>query len=165
MNTYEWTITQQNGTSWAVVVSAQDAERVRAHNWHIVPGKTTTYVAGWLGEGIDRRRHYLHRFLLGLAHGDKREIDHVNGNGLDNRRTNIRIGTSGLNKQNRSLDGNCNNKSGHRGIRWEADRGKWLARCCVDRKEKNLGRFDTIEEALVVLTAYRKEHMPWAPMP
>ena len=72
------------------------------------------------------------------------EVDHINGNRLDNRIANLREATRSQNE--------FAAKKG-KGIRWEPKRKKWLARIGVNWKQINLGRYATREEALA---AYKK---------
>lgn len=78
--------------------------------------------------------------ILGL------EVDHINGDGLDNRRKNLRAATKSQNRANqtRKVAGKT---SKYKGVSWSRDRRKWRADIKVDGKRKNLGRFDTQEEA------------------
>lgn len=80
-----------------------------------------------------------------LFHGEQppEEIDHRNGVRDDDRIANLRPATRAQNAEN--VKG--------RGVRFEADRGKWLARVCVDYRQINLGRFDTEAEALAAVRA------------
>jgi AP2 domain len=86
---------------------------------------------------------YLHRVLMGVSKRDV-DVDHINGNGLDNRKANLRIANASKNGMNRSRP-NKNNLSGYRGI--SLDKRTWFARLVVNRKCINLGRFKTKEEA------------------
>jgi len=83
----------------------------------------------------------MHILITGYKIG--RRVDHINGNGLDNRRSNLRIATSQQNNRNRKI---CNlNTSGFKGVR--LDRNKWRADIRIDGKRKNLGRFVNPEAA------------------
>jgi HNH endonuclease/AP2 domain len=88
---------------------------------------------------------YLHRLILG-ASADGLEVDHINGNRLDNRRVNLRPATHHVNQVNRHHR-NRRNKSGIRGVNWDKRERKWAAHICVHRKHIGLGTFHTIEEA------------------
>ena len=84
----------------------------------------------------------LHREIL--KPGPGLQVDHVDGNGLNNRRSNLRIATGGENSRNQRLA--KNNISGYKGVRWEAN--KWRARIMLNDKLKHLGYFtDPIEAA------------------
>lgn len=72
--------------------------------------------------------------------------DHINGNRLDNRRANIRYVTTQQNNHNHGKS--KKNTSGHPGVRWEADRGKWLARIKFNDRTINLGRYSNLEDAI-----------------
>lgn len=71
------------------------------------------------------------------------QVDHINGNRLDNRRSNLRLATSSQQKMNRRPTA----ASGYKGVRWHKQGKKWHARIKVDGKEVSLGLFDTAEDA------------------
>lgn len=84
---------------------------------------------------------YLHRMLLGNPEG--LEVDHISGNGLDNRRQNIRPATRGANGKNTRLY--RSNKSGVSGV---MDRGNgfevWAV---IGGRNQYVGKYSTLEEA------------------
>jgi hypothetical protein len=86
----------------------------------------------------------LHRFILDLKPGDPRETDHIDGNGLHNCRSNLRVVTHGENAQNR-LD--VGGTSRFRGVSWHKRRKKWQAHIQVDGRLKHLGYFISEEDA------------------
>lgn len=96
----------------------------------------------------------LHREVLGLVPGDGLQGDHINGDKLDCRRTNLRVGTQALNGQN------ILRTSRYRGVTFEA--GRWRARATLGGRNKHLGRFNTEQEAAVAAAAFRAQHMPFA---
>jgi len=73
----------------------------------------------------------------------KKEIDHRNGNPLDDTWSNLRLATSTQNKANQKL--RCDNKTGYKGVHRHHNR--FLARARIDGKYKYRGMFDTAEEA------------------
>jgi hypothetical protein len=79
-------------------------------------------------------------------------VDHKDGNGLNNRRGNLRSCTRKQNAANRRLA--TNNKSGYKGVHWSKTRHKWVAQIGVDKKCINLGAFiDPWEAAQAYNTA------------
>jgi hypothetical protein len=95
------------------------------------------------------RAIYMHREIMGLADDDPREPDHHNGDGLDNRRSNLRVGTHAQNGANQRKQ-RGNHSSRYIGVSFDSARGKWAAKIRANGKTRNLGRFDTEEEAVVV---------------
>lgn len=85
----------------------------------------------------------IHRLVMGCTKGDGRHIDHINGNSLDNRRSNLRDCTPSQNGEN----AHANRKGSSRFKGVSQDRGRWRARIRVKRKLYSLGHFDTEEEA------------------
>jgi hypothetical protein len=73
------------------------------------------------------------------------EVDHINGNGLDNRRVNLRICPHFKNARNRRL--NINSSSGLKGVSFELRLGKFRARISINGRLKHLGCFNTAQEA------------------
>jgi hypothetical protein len=90
------------------------------------------------------RGRYLHRLILDAPPGML--VDHINGNGLDNRRSNIRLATPSQNSVNRRFP----NKTGFRGVHLNR-KGRFVAGISSQSKtgarSQKLGTFDTAEEA------------------
>ena len=100
----------------------------------------------------------MHRVLMGLAPGDEREVDHINGERLDNRRANLRILTRAQNLQNvRSARGSA---SRYRGV-WR-NRNYWVAEVQSGGRRYFLGRFVSEEEAGRAAAACRAELLPFS---
>lgn len=90
----------------------------------------------------------LHRFLMQPP--GKTHVDHRNGNKLDNRRGNLRVTTPSINQANRQNLSKAN-KSGMRGVAYRPDlslKKPWYAQIMVNRKQRHLGLFGTVEEAI-----------------
>lgn len=85
---------------------------------------------------------YMHRFIMGAEPGQ--EIDHIDGDGLNNRRANLRFVTSAQNKWNRP---SYNGTSKYKGVSWFKTRNKWVVWIHANGKSKNLGYFLDEEEA------------------
>lgn len=85
----------------------------------------------------------LHRVILKAPKG--RIVDHINGNPLDNRRSNLRLVTLSQNAQNRKR--HKNNKSGVKGVIWHKGNKAWRASIMINGKAKHLGSFQDLQEA------------------
>jgi hypothetical protein len=102
----------------------------------------------------------MHRAILGLERGDKRMVDHRDGDGLNNTRSNLRIATASQNQQNQRLS--RASRSGFRGVSYSNHHQKWAAIARVNRQKYFLGYFDDPAKAHEVLVEWRREHMPFA---
>jgi len=113
----------------------------------------------WGGEYAARRTKnkyiLMHRLILGVKEGEY--VDHKNGDGLDNRRYNLRNCTNAENGRNRK-GLNKNNTSGFRGITRYKRTDKWLVQIMVNRKGISLGHFATKAEANKVAKLARKKY-------
>lgn len=87
----------------------------------------------------------LHRMLLNVT-DSKIQVDHINGNPLDNRRCNLRTCTNKQNMMNRFLQ--KNNTTGYKGVRKSGLKG-FRATIQVNNKKINLGSYKTIKEAAI----------------
>lgn len=103
----------------------------------------------------------LHRFLLGIPPGRAYgEVDHVNGNTLDNRRANLRFATHAQNMQNRRLA--MSRSSAFRGVSWNKRLRKWTAQGQLNGKRYWLGSFDSEAMAAEAAREWRRVHFPFA---
>lgn len=126
---------------YMALVDAADADRVNQHRWHAHVKRRTVYAQRNARKADGSRTpQYLHTFLTGYP-----QTDHINGDGLDNRRANLREATHTENSSNRRLA--RNNTSGYKGVDWHKASRKWRARVKVDRKSKHIGCYSTAEEA------------------
>ena len=77
---------------WAMVDDA-DYELVCQFNWSIKKNKHTNYA------NSRKNNIHMHRFIMGLEYGDKRQVNHKDGNGLNNQRENLEICSPMYNSQ------------------------------------------------------------------
>lgn len=102
---------------------------------------------------------YLHREVLDLPPHDPRKGDHINGDTLDCRRSNLRVVTNAQNAQNQGSRGGS---SAYRGVTWDKSRGKWMASATLNGRRTTIGRFDSELDAHRAAVVWRREHMPYA---
>lgn len=88
------------------------------------------------------KQYYLHRFLLEAPR--HMQVDHINGDGLDNRRTNLRLVTPSQNQWNRGKK--QSSRTGYKGVT-RGSNGRFLARIMHQNKQTHLGTFKTVEAA------------------
>ena len=90
---------------------------------------------------------YVHRIIWVIMTGSQpSHIDHIDGNGLNNKWTNIRSVDQSVNGKNQKI--HSSNTSGTGGITYRKDSNKWRARIMVDGKQIDLGTFKEKDEAI-----------------
>lgn len=85
---------------------------------------------------------YMHRQLMGFP--PRLEVDHINRNPLDNRKSNLRICDRAANERNKGIQ--RNNTSGFKGVSWNKASNKWMANI-YRGKSYYLGLFTNPEKA------------------
>jgi len=120
------------------IVDDEDYPRLAESEWYAIGSVSGPYAAR--DEAIVGRRQciYMHRTIAGATPTDG--VDHVNGNGLDNRRSNLRLANQSQNMGNAQLS--RANGSGFKGVTWDGARGRWQAKVMVKGRTIHLGRFD-----------------------
>ena len=111
------------------------------------------YVMIWNKE--TKQAEYFHRWLFNLKSGDKRVIDHIDGEKLNNCKTNLRLCSVSENMCNRKKCGEEIAASKFKGVRRAGAR--WTAVCQKDNKKYRLGIFDTEIEAAKAYNNKAKE--------
>lgn len=106
---------------------------------------------------IKDRYYSIHRVIFIMFYGYAPNIiDHIDGNGFNNRIENLREATPSQNQWNRKLG--KNNSSGVKGVSYDSKRKKYCASSYLDKKSKNIGRFNTLDEAKNALKEFRLKH-------
>jgi len=101
------------------------------------------------------RTEYMHRVITSAPTG--MFVDHINGNPLDNRRSNLRVCTNAENLRNRGKT--RANTSGYKGVWFNKIANFWYAALTVDGCVKNLGNYSTAEAAALAYNkAVKKYH-------
>jgi hypothetical protein len=137
------------------LVDDEDFGRVSAFKWCAKEGRHTFYgIRNTRRNDGGRTMQPLHRFILGLT-DPKRQTDHINGNGLDNRRANLRDCTVAQNMANRGPA--SHNTSGIKGVYWFPQGKRWSAQIKANGVSKFLGYFHTKAEAAEVYAKAARE--------
>lgn len=119
-----------------------ETDRPASKLWRAANGKAYRYVV-WKGKWTRA-----HRIAWCIHHGSISNamcVDHINGNGADNRIKNLRLVPVGENAKNQRLP--RTNTSGRIGVSWRKDCGKYQALAKRDGKRIHLGYFETLEAA------------------
>jgi hypothetical protein len=123
------------------VVDLADLELVSQFRWWAKPGRHATYVVTQAGHKSPEV--FLHRLIMGPPVRVK--VDHIDHDGLNNSRSNLRLATDSQNRGNsRNLHGGS---SQYKGVAWIKSERCWRAYIRVNNKATTLGRFAVEEDA------------------
>ncbi|RUR48836.1 HNH endonuclease [Vreelandella populi] len=95
-------------------------------------------------------------WMLVTGHHPPEEIDHINGDGTDNRWENLRASSREENCHNMAM--NTRNTSGVTGVGWNKRQKNWSAYCHLKGKYYSLGNFQEIDVAAMEVMEFRAEH-------
>jgi hypothetical protein len=115
---------------------------------------------------IDNKTYRAHRLAWLYIYGNfpKKGIDHINGNKADNRLINLREASDLQNGQNQH-NPTKRNTSGYLGVSWSKRENKFVAQIRVNGKGRQIGFFNTAEEAHeAYLKAKKQDHPFWIPI-
>jgi hypothetical protein len=128
------------------IIDAEDEPLVSQYRWYAQKSVSGTWYAQRTcrDEKGKKCMMSMHRFIMDAPKG--MYVDHINHDGIDNRRENLRICTNRENIRNRSGVAK-HNHSGFLGVSKKTGRNRWYAYVTIDRKRIRLGNFATPEEA------------------
>jgi hypothetical protein len=129
--------------SKVAIVDAEDFEWLSKFKWHAHRRGRTWYARRTIESGGSCKTKFMHREILehhgyDLAIG---EVDHINGDGLDNRKSNLQTISHAENIRKSRIQ--INNKSGFRGVSWHKRDRRWQAFIQIGKGRKYLGSFKT----------------------
>lgn len=127
---------------YEMLVDDEDYLFLQSFKWYAVPSGNSVYAQA---DSIGRAHRVVAQRAGILIDGQ--QIDHIDRNGLNNRRENLRAATAKQNRRNsRKYQRSRGTSSSYKGVSWHAARNKWQAHIKYN-KSKFLGRFDSEIEA------------------
>lgn len=156
-------IKRKTGELVETVISTSDLPRVKEfpNTWCVawqdhIHGY---YVYGWIKKPNGGQTTVkMHRWILNPP--DKKVVDHINKNTLDNRCENLRVISPSENMQN--IEAYRTSKTGVRGVAWSKQRNKWRAKVIVNRQTVYCEFFDDINDAIVEIRKARAKYHPYS---
>ena len=139
------------------IVDDDDFESLSQFNWHFHAG--TGYARRGTGGRKNHRKIYMHREVMRAPTGV--EVDHIHGNLLDNRKSELRLATHRENTKNQTLFSTARagkKTSRFKGVCRPADSRKWLASITVDGEHIRLGVFTDETDAARAYDAAAREY-------
>ena len=136
---------------YEAIIDAADAADIGRFNWTAAVRGKKVYAARsiWASGGCE----LMHRRILGEPDNG---VDHRDGDGLNNRRSNLRPATKSENAMNTAA--HDDNKSGFKGVTYHKPRKKWAASICRNGQRKYLGLHPTAEAAHKAYVKAAKEY-------
>ena len=130
------------------LVSNIDFAYLNQWKWYALKIRESYYAVRDQYRGINRKTILMHRVILirKLKYTTFKQVDHIDGDGLNNLRSNLRMATNLQNQFNKPKQ--KNNKLGYKGIGWSNKyRVKYMARICFNKVQIYLGSFESKIEA------------------
>jgi hypothetical protein len=138
------------------LVDDEDYEYLNQWKWSIHKKKNTFYVIRNIPTKMKKVRKFalIHRLIMNPP--DDKVIDHKDGDGLNNQKSNLRICTQSQNNGNSKI--RKDNTSGIKGVSWHKAGKKWGASISKSKKRIFLGLFSNIDDAKNVYEKEAKEY-------
>lgn len=122
------------------LVDDVDFDNLNSHKWYF---NSTGYACRDKREGGKRKCYLMHREIMGANKG--MDVDHINHNTIDNRRSNLRNVSRSQNNMNRIPKKNGSSK--YKGLCWDKSKSKWMVNIKYDGIDRFLGYFESEVEA------------------
>lgn len=129
---YQLPITSISKQDAYTLIDLEDLPKLKKYNWYISHSAQTWYAVS-NSKGSEKKTILMHRLIMDCP--ENKVVDHINHNGLDNRKSNLRLATHKENCRNKIK--NLNSKSNYKGVTWEKYTNSWATR--IDAK--TIGRF------------------------
>ena len=139
----EITINSPKHGEFKFLIDDEDYEKVKDYRWYVVVDEDRRYVRAHEKKSENYSKVRLHRLIMNYS--GNMFVDHINGNGLDNRKENLRICTNSENNMN-----SIKRKKGtsvYKGVSFDKSRNKYESYITINKKKIHLGRYETEEQA------------------
>ena len=137
------------------IVDDDDFENLNKWKWQLGSNGKRAEIKKWNKNKKIYEHFLMHRLIMKLQKGDKRQVDHINGDSLDNRKENLRICTSTENNRNKFV---VHAKSGYKGVYWDNLLDKWRVKIKGNNKQIHIGLFNNKEDAAKAYNDAAKRH-------
>lgn len=134
---------------YEAIIDVSDVSLIDNFNWCVQKSARSVYAVRSERRNGKQRTIFMHRVIMGEPDG--LQVDHEDGNGLNNRRKNLRRATVSQNQQNSRV--RLNNKTGFKGVTYHKQNDRYRATIKAHGKQVSLGCYSTPEEAHL---AYQK---------
>jgi len=131
---------------YSTIVDDDDYDLLNSWRWKVYKSSKTCYAFRNIKENGKFKCLHMSRVILNPP--KNYVVDHINGNGLDNRRCNLRVVTHRQNHQNLHI--NKNNGSKYPGVSYHKAGNAWQARIAINGKEIYLGLAKSEYEAFLI---------------
>lgn len=136
------------------LVDDEDFEFLNQFKWQAANFRGVFYASRKINKNGKWGNVFMHRQILGLT-DPKVQTDHINGDGLDNQRSNLRACTHSQNQRNKGKY--KQNTSGFKGCSWYKRLKKWRVQITVNGKDINVGYFNSKDAAAHAYNEKAKE--------
>lgn len=142
-------------------IDKEDYELVRKHNWGVATDPVNDVSYAYTNIVVDednyiRKTIQAHTFIMERLVDNINIIDHINGNGLDNRKSNLRARTQSENNMNKRVQ--RNNTTGFAGISWHKKQRMWNTHISVRGERIFLGSYYYMRNALRARISAEEEY-------
>ena len=137
------------------IVSDEDFANLMKYQWHSALIRGTLYAVRDTPRPL-RKRVYMHRQVTNAPDGY--DVDHIDMNGLNNQRSNLRVVPHFVNLHNTKT--RVNNKSGFKGVQKQKGSKSWIAKIKIKGKSYHVGSFKTPQDAYQALKNFIADRFP-----
>lgn len=134
------------------IVDEDDFERVSQYKWAVEKGKATYYASRGITLNGKNTSQKMHSFIIGCSDG---QIDHINGNGLHNYKSNLRKCSHNQNMMNKKSYRNSSSK--FKGVVFRPKNNNYQARISLNKKSIHIGCFTNEIDAAKAYNSKAKE--------